>query len=156
MGPTRWARNSNTVTAPKSPPPPRSAQNRVRVLVGAGAHDPAVGQDDLGGLQRVDRQTVMAHEPADAAAEREPADTRVRDLTGRNRESVLLRGRVELAKQGAATDAHDRERVVVGEEQVEEPDCERAQAQGQARAGRVALPRHAAGRGCGRRAGGRG
>jgi hypothetical protein len=47
------------------------------VLAGAGAHHPAVGQYDLRGLERVDGQAVMAHEPAQAAAEREAADAGV-------------------------------------------------------------------------------
>ena len=50
----------------------------------------------------------MAHQPADAAAEREAADAGVRDLPGGHREAVLLRGRVELAQQRAAADAHER------------------------------------------------
>ena len=49
----------------------------------------------------------MAHQPADAAAEREPADAGVRDLARRHREPVLLRRGVELAEQRAAADAHD-------------------------------------------------
>jgi hypothetical protein len=51
---------------------------------------------------------VAAHEPAEAAAERQAADAGVRDLAGGHREAVLLRGRVELAEQGTPADAHDR------------------------------------------------
>ena len=57
--------------------------------------------------QRVDRQPVLAHQPADAAAEREPADAGVGDLAGRDGEPVLLRRGVELAEQRAAADPHD-------------------------------------------------
>ena len=78
------------------------------MLVLARAHHPPIGQHDLGREQRVDRQPVAAHEPADPAAEREAADARVRDLARGHREPVLLGGRVDLAEQRAAADAHDR------------------------------------------------
>ena len=82
---------------------------QVGVLVGARrARSRAVGEDDVGRQQRVDRQAVVAHQPADAAAERQPADAGVRDLARRHREPVLLRGGVELAEQRAAADADDR------------------------------------------------
>ena len=78
---------------------------QVGVLVLARAHEPAVGEHDLGREQRVDRQAVVAHQPADAAAEREPADAGVRDLAGGHGEAVLLGRGVELAEQRAAADA---------------------------------------------------
>ena len=58
----------------------------------------AVGEHDLGPDQRVDRQPVVAHQPADPAAEREPADAGVRDLAAGHGQPVLLRRGVELAR----------------------------------------------------------
>ena len=46
----------------------------VGLVVGVDARAPAVGGHDLGGEQVVDRQAVLAHEIADAAAERDAAD----------------------------------------------------------------------------------
>jgi hypothetical protein len=65
-------------------------------------HDLPVGQDHFGGEKRVDRQPVTAHQPPEAAAEREPADAGVRDLAGRDRQAERLRRGVELAEQRAA------------------------------------------------------
>jgi hypothetical protein len=81
----------------------RPEEVRVRVLVGA--YRPPARGDEFSGDQRVDRQTELPHEIANAAAERQPADTGVRHLARRYRESVLLCGLVELAEQGAAADA---------------------------------------------------
>ena len=43
---------------------------QVRVVVGVDEPDLAVGGHDLRGEQRVDREAVLAHQVADAAAER--------------------------------------------------------------------------------------
>ena len=93
---------------------PAAAQRpeQVGVLAGRRLGDAPVGEDDLGGLERVDRQAVAAHEPAHAAAERQPADARVRDLAGRNGEPVLLRRGVDLAQERAAADADEGRRGV--------------------------------------------
>jgi hypothetical protein len=69
---TGCRRKVNAVTTPKLPPPPRRAQKQLAVLVGARAHDRAVGEDDLGLEQVVDREPVLAGEVAVAAAERQP------------------------------------------------------------------------------------
>ena len=75
----------------------------VRVLVGAGGQEPTIGGHDLDGLERVDGQAVLAHEPADAAAEREAGDAdgagvteRGRKPVGRGRERVLAGGQARL------------------------------------------------------------
>ena len=62
------------MTTPKLPPPPRSAQNRSGCSLGAGGEHLAVGGDDLGGEQVVDRHAVAAHQPALTAAERQAGD----------------------------------------------------------------------------------
>ena len=81
------------MTTPKLPPPPRIAQKRSGSSLGVDLENAAVGGHDLGAEQVVDRQTVLAHEVADAAAEREPADPdrgRVAEADG---ETVRLRRR---------------------------------------------------------------
>ncbi len=50
---------------------------------------------------------MPAHEPPDAAAEREAADAGVRDLSCGHRQAMLLRRSVDLAQQSASADAHD-------------------------------------------------
>ena len=80
----------------------------VGMLRRARPHLLSVGEHDVDRAQRVDREAVPPHQPADPAAERQPADARVRDLAGRDREAVLLRRGVELAEQGAAPDPDDR------------------------------------------------
>ena len=72
---------------------------QVRVLVLGGAHDPAVRRDELDREQVVDRQAVLALEPAHAAAEREPGDPGVRHDPDRADEAVLLRRVVEVAEE---------------------------------------------------------
>ena len=102
IGPTWCSRNSNSVTTPKFPPPPRSAQNRSGCSVGARPHAAPVGQHDLGRLQVVDRQAALRGEPPEAAAEGEAADAGVADGARRDGEPVRLGGRVELRQLGAA------------------------------------------------------
>ena len=53
--------------------------------------DRAVRRDDLGAEQVVDGRAAAAHQPADAAAEREAGDPRVRDDAAGRREPVRLR-----------------------------------------------------------------
>jgi hypothetical protein len=49
------------VAAPASQRP-----EQLPMVVVAGGHDAAVGQDDLGAVERVEREAVLAAEPADA------------------------------------------------------------------------------------------
>ena len=109
------------------------AQKRSGCSVGTRTHLLSVGEHDVGRAQRVDREAVAPHEPADPAAERQPADARVRDLPGRDCEAVLLGRGVELAEQGAASDPDDRA-LGVDLDAVQRPqvDAERAVADGAA------------------------
>ena len=66
--------------------------------------DPAVGGDDLRGEEVVAREPVLAHQPADPAAEREAADARGRDEAARCREPVRLGLVVDVAPDRAAAD----------------------------------------------------
>ena len=61
---------------PKLPPPPRTPQKSSAFSLVARLHELAVGGDQVHGEQLVDRQPVLAHQPADAAAERQPGDAR--------------------------------------------------------------------------------
>ena len=61
---------------------------QIRVLVGRGPQDPAVGGDDLGGDEVVDGQTELAGQPAHAAAQGQPADAGVTDQPGRHGQPV--------------------------------------------------------------------
>ncbi len=58
-----------------------------------------VCRDELDRPKVVDRQTELALEPADAAAERQPRNARVTDDANRTDKAVLLAGDVELAEQ---------------------------------------------------------
>src|SRR4029450_2598931 len=101
IGPTGCRRYSKDVTTPKFPPPPRSPQKRsaccsalarrrspsavttaadrtlaapraeVGVLLDPGPKEVAVGGDHIGRQDVVGGQSVPAHQPAEAPAERE-------------------------------------------------------------------------------------
>ena len=75
---------------------------QVRVAVGARHQQVAVGGDDLGGDEAVDREPVLPVEPAAAAAERQPADAGVRQPAARYGEPERLRLVVDLAPVGSA------------------------------------------------------
>ena len=121
---------------------PAQRPEEVRVLVRRCPHDLAIGEDDLGGEQRIDRQAVVAHEPPDAAAERQPADAGVRDLPPGHREPVLLAHSVELAQQRTASDPHDgASRIDLDAVQGPQVDAQRAVTQ-RAPGDRVASAAH--------------
>ena len=98
------ASNSNCVTMPKLPPPPRRPQKQVGVLGLARVDEPAVGGDDVGADEVVAGEAVLAHQPADAAAEREAGDAGGRDEAAGRREPVRLRLVVDVGPHGAAAD----------------------------------------------------
>ena len=104
-GPTWWRRNWKAVTTPKFPPPPRTPQNSsgwACPSTRSSRLDPEqspVGGDHLHRQQVVAGQTVLAHEPADPAAEGEAGDTGVgHDPTGGGQPEPLRR-LVQLAPQ---------------------------------------------------------
>ena len=86
------SRSWNRVATPKLPPPPRIAQNRSGCDSSLHAQDLAVRGHDLGGEQVVDRETVLADEEADSAAEREPADPDRTGVAEGRRQAVVCRG----------------------------------------------------------------
>ena len=103
---------------------PAAAADRpeeVGVVLGVDVQELAVGGHDLGREQVVDGHAVLAHEEADAAAQRDPADAdragvaepgREAVLAGRRR--VLARGQAGLGPGGAPLGV-DLERAQGGE-----------------------------------------
>ena len=80
----------------------------VRVLVFARANDLALGGHQLERAQAVDREPVATHHPADAAAEREPADAGVGDVAEGDRQRVRRHRRLgDVVEQRAAAHASD-------------------------------------------------
>ena len=65
-------------------------------------HEPSVGGDDVGGDQVVAGQADLAHQPADAATEREPGDPRGGHQAAGHREPERLRLVVEVRPRAAA------------------------------------------------------
>src|SRR4029077_8395774 len=77
------------------------APEQIGVLVLACLDELAPGSHDIHRDELIDREPVLAHDPADSAAERQARDARVSDDAGRNRETERLRLPVELAEQHA-------------------------------------------------------
>ena len=89
-------RDAEVAAAAAQPP------QQLGVLVLAGVHELAVGGDDVGGEQVVAGQADLAHQPADAAAEREPGDPRGGHEPAGDREPERLRLVVEVRPRAAA------------------------------------------------------
>ena len=70
--------------------------------------DVAGGGDEFDADELVGRQSPGAHHPADAAAEREPADTDRGGVAGADAELVIGEYLGDVAPHGAAADAHER------------------------------------------------
>jgi len=71
-------------------------------LLLAGPQDLAIGGDELDGQQVIERQSVLAHQPAQPAAECESGDACRGNDTAGGRETVQLRLAVELTPGGTA------------------------------------------------------
>ena len=84
---------SMSVTTPSAPPPPpRRARNSSAVLVAAGAHERAVGHDDLERAHGVARRSVATGEPTEPAAEHRTDRPDGRATSRRGGEAVDLGG----------------------------------------------------------------
>ena len=101
---TGCSRNSNSVTTPKLPPPPRSPQKSSGSVGLVDTQPLAVGGDQLERRDVVAREPELAGEPAHPAAERQPADAGVGHVARGRRQPVLHRGAIERAEQRAALD----------------------------------------------------
>ena len=102
VGPTGWSRNSKRGDDPEVPAPAAQTPEELRVLVLAGVDEPAVGGHEVGRDEVVAGQAVLAHQPADPAAEREPGDAGRRDEATGHRQPEGLRLVVELSPGRAA------------------------------------------------------
>ena len=77
---------------------------QVGVIVGRCPNDVALGGDHLGLHEVVDGEPVLAHQPADAAAQAEAADAGVAHDAARGGQTVGLCLVVDVAPQGATLD----------------------------------------------------
>jgi hypothetical protein len=77
---------------------------QVGVIVGRYPDDVALGGDDLGLDEIVDGEPVLAHEPADAAAQAEAPNPGVAHDAAGGRQTVCLGLVVDVAPQGTALD----------------------------------------------------
>ena len=77
---------------------------QVRVRRGAGRHELAAGEHDVGLDEVVDGQPELARQVAHAAAEREPADAGVGDDPGRDGQAERVGRVVDVAEERAALD----------------------------------------------------
>ena len=79
---------------------------QVGVVLGVGAHEAAVGGDDLERGDGVGLQAELARQPADAAAERVPGDPDVRRRAVQRGEAVRREPPDDALPLGAGADAH--------------------------------------------------
>lgn len=80
------------------------APEEVRVLVLARLDPAPVGGDQVHREQLVDGEPVLAHQPADPAAQGQPGDAGVRDDPGRDGQPERLRLAVQFAEQHPGLD----------------------------------------------------
>ena len=78
---------------------------QIGVVAFAGPQQLAVGRHYVGGQQIVDREPVLAAEPAETAAERQPGDTGRRVDAERRRPAERLCFAVEVTQRGTRRDA---------------------------------------------------
>src|SRR5262245_49326520 len=81
------------------------APEEIGVALGARGDDCAHGRDDLGGEEIVAGEAVFAHQPADAAAEREAGDAGARDDAGRYGQAMDVGLTIDVAQGGPALHA---------------------------------------------------
>ena len=92
----------NAVATPKLPPPPRSAQKRSGSDSAVTSRSSPSAVTRSNGEQVVGGEAVLRHQPAEAAAERQPGDARRRDRAAGHREAVLGRRGVHVGPIAAA------------------------------------------------------
>jgi hypothetical protein len=85
---------------------------QVGVLIGAGADSPAVGEDELGGDEVVDRHPVQPALGGHATAQREPGHAGLRHDAAGRREPERLRDAIHVGPGGPALHVHGAPRVV--------------------------------------------
>src|SRR5262249_5910248 len=105
-GPCRLALNSNDVTTPKLPPPPRKAQNRSGFSVSL-ARRSSPSAVTMSTDISVPGVAELARGPAEAAAHGETRDAGIGHDPARNHQTERLRLVIDVAPGGAAFDAND-------------------------------------------------
>ena len=83
---------------------PSQCPEHVGVIVGRCPDDVALGGDHLGFHEVVDGESVLAHEPAEAAAQADATDAGVAHDAARGGQTMFLGRMVDVAPQGAALD----------------------------------------------------
>src|SRR3954449_2987815 len=120
--PSGCTSKTNSVTTPKFPPPPRSAQNssgsfawpgrttapaperpeQLRLVRVASSHDRARRGDEFRFNEVVERHAVQAGDMADAARQCQTADTSVTIRAARHGQLEPLRTRIDVVPAGAS------------------------------------------------------
>ena len=81
---------------------PSQSPEQVSILVRRGSHHPPVHADDPRLEKIVATETMLARQPAEAAAQGQAGDARGRDQPSGRREAMVLRCGVECAPEHAA------------------------------------------------------
>ena len=106
IGPTGCSRYSRRRRHAEVSAAAANGPEQVGLLVLARAQDLAFGGDELDRDEIVEREAILAHQPAQPAAEGEPGDARAGNHAARDRQAVQLRLAIELAPGDAALRPH--------------------------------------------------
>src|SRR3954466_2687861 len=115
VGPTWCSSNSNDVTMPKLPPPPRSAQNRSGLSVALACTSWPSDVTTSAPTRLSAAKPYFPHNPADTATEGEPADAGARDESAGDGEAERLRLVVDMSPGRPALDRRAMRRRVDGD-----------------------------------------
>ena len=127
-------RNSKFTTMPKLPPPPRTAPEQIRILLGAGVSKLSVGRHQVDRFEVVDRHAESADEATETAAGSQAAHAGVRYRAERRHESVRHALVIHFAEQRAALDpGAPRARIHADSTEFRQVDLHSAVAAGLAR-----------------------
>src|SRR5215204_2769697 len=102
MGPKRECGDDAEVAAAAAQRP-----KEIRVLRLARFHERRVGEDDVGFHEMVDGEAELARQVADAASERETADSRRAERARRHCEAVPVRRVIDVGEGASAADLHE-------------------------------------------------
>ena len=91
---------------------PAQGPEEIRLSLGVGLHDRAVGQDDCRRDEIVDREPQCPRQMSNASAEGEPTDARGADDSDGNAQPVLMRGVEHVLEQRPASDPRQLRRRV--------------------------------------------
>ena len=100
---------------PEVPASPTEAPEQLRLALGVDAQAFAGGGDELDTDEVVDGEAALAHQVAEPAAQRQPADAGVADHAARGGQPGGLRGAVELTPEDAACRPRGARRGIDGD-----------------------------------------